>query len=158
MDSRFLEFIGHLFLNAARSQQMLSQMHSWMGSAAPGNAALSDLFRKAYSLQRLPEGDADQAAWQKARESFQSSLESWWELMAVVPRSEYRTLEKKVKSLEEKLADRERTIRRLRRTASAEAGAPVAAVDAFTRLMEKQADEFQDLMQNLTRAFDSSDK
>jgi len=158
MDSRFLEFLGHFFLNAARSQQMLAQMQSWMGIKPSGNEAFSDLFRELYGLGPLPTKDTDQAAaWQKALESFQASLVAWLELMAVVPRSEYETLEKKVQDLEEKLAARESTIRRLSKARTADAGAPDAAVGAFTRLMEKQADEFQDLMQNLTEAFQSKE-
>jgi len=158
LDSRFLEFLGHFFLSAARSQQMLTQMQTWMGISPPGNKELSDLFRKFYGLGPLPAENADQtAAWQKAFESFQASLATWLELMAVVPRSEYQALEEKVKALEEKLADQENTIRRLRQSGPPDTDAPVAAVDAFTRLMEKQADEFQDLMQNLTEAFKSKE-
>ncbi len=158
MDSRFLEFIGNFFLSAARSQKMLTDMHRWMGMAPRGNDDLGDLFSKFYGLKPLSADAADQAAWKKAQASFQASLAGWWELMEVVPGSKYRALEKKVKALEEKIAAQERTIRRLRQSGDPEAGTPVAAVDAFTRLMEKQADEFQDLMQNLTRAFEPKDR
>lgn len=156
MDSRFLEFFGHFLLSAARSQQMLAQMQTWMGISPRGNKELSELFRKFYGLAPLSAENADQAAaWQKALESFEASFSAWLELMAVVPRSEYLALEKKVHDLEEKLAVREDTIRRLRQAGTPDGDAPDAAVDAFTRLMEKQADEFQDLMQNLTEAFKS---
>jgi len=158
MDSRFLEFLGHFFLNAARSQQMLTQMQTWMGIAPGGNKELDNLFRKFYGLGPLHGEGADQTvAWQKAFDSFQASLSAWLELMAVVPRSEYEALEKKVHDLEEKLAAQEITIRRLRQAGTPDGGTPVAAVDAFTRLMEKQADEFQDLIQNLTEAFESKE-
>jgi len=158
MDSRFFEFLGHFFLNAARSQQMLTQMQTWMGIAPGGNKELDDLFRKFYGLGPLPGEDVEQKdAWQKAFDSFQASLSAWLELMAVVPRSEYEALEKKVHDLEEKLAAQEVTIRRLRHAGVADGSAPVAAVDAFTRLMEKQADEFQDLMQNMAEAFKSKE-
>lgn len=158
MDSRFLEFLGHFFLGAAHSQQMLTQMQTWMGISPRGNKEFSDLFRKFYGLGPLPAENARQMAdWQKAFESFQASLSAWLELMAVVPRSEYEALEKKVQDLEEKVADRENTINRLRQVGKPDTGAPDAAVDAFTRLMEKQADEFQDLMQNLAEAFKSKE-
>jgi len=154
MDSRFLEYLGHFFLNAARSQHMLTQMQTWMGIAPSGNKALDDLFRKFYGLDPRPGEDADQtAAWQKAFDSFQASLSAWLELMAVVPRSEYEALEKKVHDLEEKLAAQENTIRRLRQVGVPDGDTPVAAVGAFTKLMEKQADEFQELMQNINEAF-----
>ena len=154
MDSRFLEYLGHFFLNAARSQQILTQMQTWMGIAPSGNKALDDLFRKFYGLDpRSGEGADQTAAWQKAFDSFQASLSAWLELMAVVPRSEHEALEKKVHDLEEKLAAQENTIRRLRQVGVPDGDTPVAAVDAFTKLMEKQADEFQELMQNLNEAF-----
>ena len=156
MDSRFLEFLGHYFLGAARNQEMLTQLQTWMRVPPPKKDAPGELFQKFYGLGPLSAGNADQAAaWQKALENFQASLASWWELMEVVPRSEYQALEKKIKALEEKVAEQARTIQQLRRSGSPDPDAPVAAVDAFAKLMEKQADDFQDLMQNMTAAFKS---
>jgi uncharacterized coiled-coil protein SlyX len=162
MDSRFLTFLGQYFLSAARNQELLTQLQAWTGFPSRSQSEFGDLFRKAYGLGPPPaekpgEKTEQAAAWQKALESYQASLAGWYEMMAVVPLSQYRALEQKAEALEEKVAEQARTLQRLRQTGSTDPGAPGAAADALAELMKKQADAFQELMRKTTESLSSGE-
>lgn len=154
MDRQFLEFLGSFFLNAAKGQKQLEDMTHWIGGGFSGSDELTSMFRKFYGMNGLPLASPDNAkAWEKASENFKKSYHEWLNLMSVIPKSEYQILEKKCEALEEKVATQDETIRHLRNLLS-EKGLPYAdAVQGFTKMMEKQGHQFQELMDSVGKAF-----
>ena len=154
MDRHFLEFLGSFFLNAAKGQKQLEDMTQWISRGFSGFDELTNMFRKFYGMDGLSLASPDYAkAWEKASENFKKSYHEWLNLMSVVPKSEYQTLEKKCEALEEKVATQDEAIQHLRNLLS-EKGVPYAdAVQGFTEMMEKQGLQFQELMDSVGKAF-----
>ena len=154
MDRQFLEFLGSFFLNAAKGQKQLEDMKQWMGGGFSGFDELTHMFRKFYGMNGLPLDSSDYTkAWEKASENFKKSYHEWLDLMNVIPKSEYIALKKKCGALEEKITSQDETIRHLRGLI-AERGLPYAdTVKGFTQMMEKQGQQFQELMENVSTAF-----
>jgi hypothetical protein len=154
MDRQFLEFLGSFFLNAAKGQKQLEDMTRWIGGGFSGFEELTRMFRKFYGMNGLPLASPDYTeAWEKASENFKKSYHEWLNLMNVIPKSEYQILQKKCEALKDKIAAQDETIRHLRDLLS-DKGLPYAdAVEGFTRMMEKQGHQFQELMNSMGRAF-----
>jgi uncharacterized coiled-coil protein SlyX len=154
MDRQFLEFLGSFFLNAAKGQKQLEDMTRWIGGGLSGFDDLTRMFRKFYGMNELPLASPDYTrAWEKASENFKQSYHEWLNLMNVIPKSKYQTLEKRCQTLEEKVASQDETIRQLR-SLLAEKGLPYAdAVKGFTQMMEQQGHQFQELMSCVGKAF-----
>lgn len=154
MDKQFLEFWGNFLLNAAKGQKQLEDMTRWMGRGFSGFSELTDMFRKFYGLEEMRHDSPDYTkAWEKASENFKKSFNDWLECMNVVPKNEYLSLEKKYDALRKKFAAQDETIRHLQNLLS-EKGIPyLDAVQSFTEMIEKQAQQFQDLMENAGQAF-----
>lgn len=154
MDKQFLQFLGSFFLNAAKGQKQLEDMTRWIGGGFSGSDELASMFRKFYGMNALPLASQDNArAWETASENFKKSYHEWLNLMSVIPKSEYQILEKKCEALEEKVARQDETIGHLRNLLG-EKGLPYAdAVQGFTKMMEKQGHQFQELMDSVGKAF-----
>jgi len=154
MDRQFLEFLGNFILNTAKGQKQLEDMTRWISSGFSGFDELTNMFRKFYGMDGLPPASPDYAkAWEKASENFRKSYHDLLQLMSVVPESEYRILEKRCAALEEKVAAQGETIRCLRNLLN-EKGVPHSdAVQGFNKMMEKQAQQFQALMESVGKAF-----
>ncbi len=154
MDRQFLEFLGSLFLNAAKGQKQLEDMTPWIGGGFSGFDELTRMFRKFYGMNGLPLASGDYArAWEKASESFKKSYHEWLNLMSVIPKNEYQILEKKCEALEEKVAMQDETIRHLRNLLSEKGVRYADAVEGFTQMMQKQGHQFQELMDSVSKAF-----
>jgi len=154
MDRQFLEFMGKLFLETARGQKQLEDMARWMGGGFGGLDEFTRMFRRFYGLTgQTPSSPDDARAWEKASEKFKKSFHEWLDLISAVPRSDFQHLEKKCETLEAEVASRDETIRKLRDLLS-EKGLPVSdTVKGFTEMMEKQGRQFQELMENMGKAF-----
>jgi len=150
MDKQFLEFWGNVLLAAAKGQQQLDDLAPWIKGAGPDSHEWGNLFRKIYGLGPDP---ADPAAWNQAMRLFQSSLKEWMALFDMVPRGELAALQKKNRELEERVARQEATIELLRQRLD-EKGIPSPnTVLDFSRLMQKQSQQFQDLMKSMGAGF-----
>lgn len=154
MDRQFLEFLGSFFLNVAKGQKQLEDMTEWMSRGFRGFKELTDLFCKLYGMDRLPHDSPDYVkAWETAAQNFQKSYREWMNLMNVISKSEYQILEKKCAALEKKVARQDKTIQQLQNQLS-EKGLPyLDAIQDFTQMMEEQGHQFQELMDNLGKAF-----
>ena len=154
MDRQFLEFFGNFLLNAAKGQKQLEDMTRWMKKGFSGFDESTDMFQRFYGLDGLPPDSPDYAkAWQKASEGFKASFNDWLTLINVVPKSELLALEEKHEALKEKIAAQEETILHLRSLLN-EKGVPYTeAVQDFGKMLEKQARQFQELMESVGKAF-----
>lgn len=154
MDRRFLELFGNFLLNAAKSQKQFEDMTRWMTSIHDNQTEMTDLFRDFYGLDKQKvTGTGDSENFEQAAKKFQTSFKEWVDTMGFVSMAEYRTLKNKYDALKEKAADQENTIRRLKKEFEAGEGPPKDPFKGFTDLMEAQADQFQELMKRMGKAF-----
>ena len=151
MDRQFLEFWGNYLLAAARGQQQLEDLNQWIHQGFSGFEELTGMFKKFYGIERPSEENTDSALdWQKAAAGFRDSFNAYLELMGVVPRDKYQSLEQKCDALIEKVADQEETIKILRGLLAEEGTYQGETVKVFQNLVEKQSDAFETLIRNLT--------
>jgi BMFP domain-containing protein YqiC len=94
--------------------------------------------------------------WKKAQEDFRRSFQEYLTLLGVVTREDYAALEQENAGLKEKLAEQEETIKRLRTLAEEKGLGLEAATLEFQKLVEKQGDQFQKLIQGLGEAAQSA--
>ena len=88
-------------------------------------------------------------AWKKAEENFQESFKEYLSIFGVVPRKEYADLARQYEELQVKVAEQEETIKHLRLLLE-EKGLGLAATSLeFQKLIEKQGEQFQKLIQGL---------
>ena len=150
MNRRFLEFWGKALLQAAQSQKQLEDLAKWCQRGFLGFQDYSQLFKASYGLDERAESSPDYfTQWKKSEDDFRESFKGYLNLLGMVPREEYAALARKYEELKEKVAEQEETIRLLRMLLE-EKGLGLAATSLeFQRLIEKQGEQFQKLMQGL---------
>jgi hypothetical protein len=152
VDRQFLEFWGNVLLTAAKGQKQLEELAPWMRGMRADSSKWESLFRNIYGIDAEKTGSA---AWDKAMQQFQSSLKEWLTLLDVVPRGDVEALQKKNQVLEQKILDQKTTIQQLQQLLN-EKGIPSSkAMLDFSDLMQKQSQQFQDLMGSMAGAFKS---
>jgi hypothetical protein len=157
MDRQFLEFWGNYLLAAAKGQKQLEDMNQWLRQGFSGYEELTAMFKRFYGLENSPKENADSAkAWENAAVGFRNSFNAYLDLMGVVPRDKYQTLEQKCGVLQKKVADQEETIKVLRSLLTEEGTYQGETVKVLQNLVNKQSDAFETLMRNL--AADTSDE
>lgn len=150
MNRHFLEFWGKALLEAAKSQKQLEDLSKWFQQGFPGFQDFTGLFRTCYGLDKLPEDSPDYfSMWKKAEEDFRDSFKDYLNLLGMVPREEYADLARKYEELQEKIADRDETIRHLRMLADEKGMGLEAATLELQKLVKRQGDQFQQLLQGL---------
>jgi hypothetical protein len=154
MDNQFLEFWGNFLIQTARGQRQLDDMIKWMGQGLKGVEDLSEMFRKVYGLDGTKKDTPEYLqTWEKASREFMKSFENWSESMGMIPPGIHQELVKKYEVLKKKAASQEETIRRLKMLLAEKGSSPIDEVKNFQDLMQKQADQFQQLMDGLGKAF-----
>jgi hypothetical protein len=155
MDKRFLEFLGHSLIHAAKGQQQMENLTQWITQGLRGFEDLTTMFRESYGLNRWTENSPDYLkAWQQATDEFKKSYEDYLRLFGVVPKQAYIELERKYQDLKEKTAAQEETIKQLRILLQEKGVDGGEVVKAFHGLMKKQTEQFQDLMKSFGLVFD----
>jgi uncharacterized coiled-coil protein SlyX len=158
MDKNFMEFWGNFLLTAAKGQQQLEDMTTWVNRGFKDFDEMTGLFRKSYGLDRLKDAPSDEAsnAWTQAEESFKKSWGDYMALFGVVPRDQYLDLVRKYEELKERAASQEETIHHLRILLS-EGKNPRydhdAAARQFDEVIKKQGEQIQKLMDNFGQIF-----
>jgi hypothetical protein len=150
MNRHFLEFWGKALLQAAQSQKQLEDLAKWCQQGIFSFQDYSQLFKTSYGLDQVKEDSPDYfSTWNKAAENFQESFKEYLHIFGVVPREEYADLARRHEELQAKAAEQEETIKLLRLLLE-EKGLGLAATSLeFQRLVEKQGDQFQKLIQGL---------
>jgi hypothetical protein len=151
MDSQFLEFWGRYLLAAAKGQKQLEDLNRWISQGFGGFEELTAMFKKIYGLERSPKQNPDSAkAWENAAAGFRNSFDAYLDLMGVVARDKYQTLEQKCGVLQKKVDDQEETIKILRSLLTEEGNYQGETVKVFQDLVNKQSEAFETLMRKLT--------
>ena len=151
MDKQFLEFWGNYLIAVARGQSQLEEFVRWMGRGLEGADKLTDQFKKIYGLEKLdPNDPASAESWKTASEAFRHSFKNFFEQTGWVAKSDYTALEKENRALKNKISELESTISRLREILDASGTDQGSALKVFQDLVNKQGEEFQKLMKQLS--------
>lgn len=154
MDKQFLEFLGNFFINTAKGQRQMEEMARWMGLDFGEADGLTEMFRKMYGLEGIAPNSPDYAkAWEKASDRFRESFDKWIDSMDLTPKSKYLALKEKCDALEKELKKKDRAIERLEALLAGKGIPHAEAVLGFADLMEKQTTQFQELMEDMGKAF-----
>lgn len=149
MDKNFIEFWGNFLLNAAKGQKHLEEMTRLVQEGFKGIEQQLSLFRKCYGLDDVSEASPDyMEMWSKAAADLQNSYKEFLGLMGLVPKEEYLALVEKYEALKEKSASQEETIRHLKMKTTVKDVDQGEVVKGFEVLMEKQGEQFQELMKS----------
>ena len=150
MNRHFLEFWGKALLQAAQNQKQLEDLAKWCQRGIFSFQDYSQLFKTSYGLDQVKEDSPDYfSIWNKAEENFQESFKEYLHIFGVVPREEYAELARRHEELQAKVSEQEETIKLLRLLLE-EKGLGLAANSLeFQRLIEKQGEQFQKLIQGL---------
>ncbi len=152
MDRQFLEFWGNVLLATAKGQQQVEALAPWLRGFGGDSPEWTGLFSKIYGLDTKMSGSK---AWDQAMQQFQSSLTEWMALFDMVPRSELAAAQKKNQQLAQQLADQHATINQLQELL-AEKGIPSSkAVLEFSKLVQRQSEQFHKLMGSIGKVFKS---
>lgn len=150
MNRHFLEFWGKALLEAAKSQKQLEDLSKWFQRGFLGFQDFTNLFKTSYGLDEVAEDSPDYLTmWKKAEGDFRDSFKDYLTLLGVVPREEYAALARKYDELKAKAADQEETIKHLRMLADEKGLGLEATTLEFQRLIKKQGEQFQQLLQGL---------
>ncbi len=157
MDNNFLEWWGNFLLSVARGQRQMDDMDRWLSQGFQGFPDLTAMMKQAYGVADDTRKEADaMAQWQKANEQFLKSYAEFLDGMGVVPKTDHLRLVKKYEALKEKAAEQEETIRHLRMLADEKAPdeeEQEAAVQSFQEILQRQTEQFQELMGRLSRFY-----
>lgn len=150
MNRHFLEFWGKALLQAAQSQKQLEELAKWCQHGIFSFKDYTQIFKTSYGLNQVEEDNPDYfSIWKKAEENFRESFKEYLNIFGVVPREEYAALARQYDELRAKVAEQEETIKHLRLLLE-EKGLGLAATSLeFQRLIEKQGEQFQKLIQGL---------
>ncbi|HSO72399.1 MAG TPA: hypothetical protein VLR91_07115 [Thermodesulfobacteriota bacterium] len=150
MNRHFLEFWGKALLRAAQSQKQLEDLAKWCQRGIFSFQDYTKIFKTSYGLDEVGEDSPDYfSIWNKAEENFQESFKEYLHIFGVVPREEYADLAREYEELKVKVAEQEETIKLLRLLLE-EKGLGLAANSLeFQKLIAKQGDQFQKLIQGL---------
>ena len=113
-----------------------------------------DLFRKCYGLNHLDAGSPDYVAlWEKAARDFKKSFKEWLTLFGFVPQETYVAMVEKYETLKEKVSEQEETINHLRALLREKLFDSEGITKGLQDLMERQGDQFQQIMKNMGQFF-----
>jgi hypothetical protein len=154
VDDKYLEFLGNLFLNAAKNKKQMEDLLKLSHQGFKGFEEMAAMFRKFYGLENI-EKDAPEYTnhWQNATEEFQNTFKEYMTIIGVVPREDYIKLVEKYEELKKRVVDQDETIRHLKlllRDKSVDQG---ETVKVFQDLMTKQSEQFMEIMNSVGQYF-----
>ncbi len=153
MDSQFLEFWGNYMLAAAKGQKQLEDLNQWIRQGFRGFEDLTAMWKKVYGIEDSRDNNTETTkAWQNASDEFQNAFDTYLNLMGLIPRDKYRALEQKHTALQDKVAGLEETIKVLRNLLAEKGTYQGETAKVFQDLINRQAEAFETLMQNISEA------
>jgi hypothetical protein len=158
VDEKYLEFLGNLFLSAAKNRKQMEDFIKLSRQGFKGIEEMSAIFRKFYGLENI-EKDAPEyiKTWQNATEEFQNTFREYLAMVGCVSKEDYLSLVEKYEKLKKKVADQDETIRHLQmllRDKSVDQG---ETVKVFQDLVTKQSEQFMEMMNTVGQYFQKKD-
>ena len=169
MDEKFLEFWGHLLLNAAKSKKQTDELTRWLRMGLPGMTTppaskkpstdfeeMIATFRKLYGLDQVSEKDQDpQKTWANALKDFQKSFQDYLSVYGVVSKKEHLALVEKYEKLKARCIDQEETIRHLRMLLEDRKEEQSNTATQLQDIVRSQGELFQKMVTDFSQYFGS---
>ncbi len=159
MDDKYLEFLGNLFLSAAKSQKQMEDLFKLSRQGFKGFEEMSTMFRKFYGLENIEKDTPEYIrSWRNAGEEFQKAFREYLTMVGVVPKEDYISLVEKYEQLKKKVAGQDETIRHLQtllRDKNVDQG---ETVKVFQDLVTKQSEQFMEMMNAVGQYFQKEDQ
>ncbi len=159
MDDKYLEFLGNLFLSAAKSQKQMDDLFKLSRQGFRGFEEMSTMFRKFYGLENIEKDTPEyKKSWRNAGEEFQKAFREYLTMVGVVPKEDYISLVEKYEQLKKKVAGQDETIRHLQtllRDKNVDQG---ETVKVFQDLVTKQSEQFMEMMNAVGQYFQKEDQ
>jgi len=159
VDDKYLEFLGNLFLSAAKSQKQMEDLFKLSRQGFKGFEEMSTMFRKFYGLENIEKDTPEYIrSWRNAGEEFQKAFREYLTMVGVVPKEDYISLVEKYEQLKKKVAGQDETIRHLQtllRDKNVDQG---ETVKVFQDLVTKQSEQFMEMMNAVGQYFQKEDQ
>ena len=152
MDKNILEFWGHAFLNAARSQQQWEDMNKLFGqNNSTDNYPVMSAFFKSLGWPNAEKMNPEEIAelGKKSVHVFQEFFKIYLNIFDVVSKEEHLKLVKENEELKEKIAQLEKVNDSYQNLSTKNAGRQGQNIDNLTQIMESQTQQFQELMKQI---------
>ncbi len=154
MDKNFLMFWEQIFSNYIKKQEQMEEVASWIHQGFKGFEDITELFQKAYGLDRLSESTSDYLKmWEQSVEDFQKSFSNYLSVLGVVPKQEYMRLVAKYEDMKKQLADRDETVAHMKLLLDSKHLDQEQIQLGYQELIKKQTGEFQELLKNVVTFF-----
>ncbi len=151
MDPQFLEFLGNFLITAAKGQKNMEDMKKWMGNGLSGFNDITEMYKKFYGLDRLPENSEQYTRlWEDSMESFGKSFQEYLNTLGVVSRKEYLELYDKCVELEKRVSEQEENAKNLRILFKDRGIDQSNMMEGFQEIVKSQTDKFQEIMDLFT--------
>ena len=158
MDRNFFEFWGQVFLDVAKGQRQIEEMHDLFRKGMEGYESMQKIFRTAYGLEAPPSEPGDQPdMWKTAAGNFQESFRQVLSLWGIVLQEDYDALNSKVDELAKKNAEQEQMIRHLHALLGERRETGLSSAEDMQSLLSTQQEEFQKLLNTMGLFFQSQD-
>ena len=151
MDKYFMEFWGNFLISAAKGERQLDEMARWIDQDFSGLEDLDNMFRQFYSMKS--ESPDYPETLKKAQAGFKKSFKDYLGLFGGVPQDEHLELVNKYEKLKEKVAVQEETIRQLQTLLEGKEVDQAKVINGFQELLQKQGDQFGELLESFTEFY-----
>lgn len=155
MDDKFYQFWRDFTSQYLSGQSMNGriapdEVSGWLQAGREMSDRLKAMFQKSYQLDPKSFNSSDFMQIFKAAEaSFKNSMADFYKILDVVPKQEYRELERKYLALERKLADLEEVIRHLKLLFKTNPPNAEDGIGALNQMLKTQNAQFLKMMDNL---------
>jgi len=151
MDRHFLEFWGNYLLSVARGQKQLEDISRWIDQGFKSTDEMTTMFKNYYGLDDYDRGNPENTtAWEKATVEFKKSFVDTFRIMGWVSNEEHQALEEENRALKNRITEQDQTIQRLKSLLSQPVIDQNQTLNVLQDLIQKQGEEFQRLMTNLS--------
>ena len=151
IDPNFLEFWGNYLTAVARGQKQLEDLTRWVRQGFQGWEDLQEMFARSYGLDRLKaDSPAYKDAWKQATAEFRKSFRETFAALGWVAEEEVEKLRQENRQLKRQVAEQKDSLRRLKALLEAEGLDQEKTVAVFRDLIQRQSQEFEKLMKNLS--------
>jgi hypothetical protein len=158
VDEKYLEFLGNLFLSAAKNQKQMDDLVKLSRQGFKGFEEMSAMFRKFYGLENIEKDTPEYiTTWRNATEEFQKTIKECMTMVGGVPREDYINLVEKYEQLKKKVADQDETIRHLQMLLGDKSLDQGETVKVFQDLVKKQSEQFMEMMNTVGQYLQKED-
>ena len=151
MDRHYLELWGNYLLSVAKGQKQAEDFYNWMRQGFKGAEDLTAMFKKIYGLNDYNERDPKSTLdWDEAARSFRKTSGEYFKMMGWISIEEFQALEEENQSLKSRIEEQDKKIKRLQDLLNQPSIDQNLTLNVLQDLINKQSEEFQRLLTNLS--------